>query len=330
MDNCELNDMDASRPTARSTLVFGALEHDGTIIVYEPSVRCSYRLGKTETAVFCLFDGSRTRLDVLARCAEKGIRIDAETLDRFIVRLHAIHLLCADPHEGVVQQVTDSEAHSHVRGMLFILRFRDSSRWINRTAALSRGVLFFLFCIGAILTITAIQVAAVRFDELAFDLRHLARAWVIVAMLCLHPIVMLAHEFSHVLACWRLGVKVTGIGLTVRNLLPEFYTDMVAVWMLRRTADRLWVVGIGPLFQIIAAASCLLVWSWAPEHSFVSHVGLGTFLGAMLGLLLCLNPFVQSDGRYILMIVSDWLRSGRRSSQRPSRLPSLIDTGEHE
>lgn len=112
------------------------------------------------------------------------------------------------------------------------------------------------------------------------------------------------HEWSHGLTCKRFGGKIPELGfLVIFFFMPAMYVDVSDAWLFRKRGQRVLVGLAGPMFDLFAAASSVLVWrTLAPGWGRV--VALTLMTTASASFLMNLNPLIKLDGYYILSDLS--------------------------
>lgn len=114
------------------------------------------------------------------------------------------------------------------------------------------------------------------------------------------------HELGHAFMATRYGVKVGHMGIALLVMWPMAYTDTGESWKLERSRRRLAIASAGVLAELVLAAWCTLLWSFAPDGNFRNAL---FFLGTtawVLTLLVNVSPFMRFDGYFILADALDY------------------------
>ena len=104
----------------------------------------------------------------------------------------------------------------------------------------------------------------------------------------------LLHEFGHVAACTKFGVKSKGIGFGFYFFIPVAYSDISGIWMLnksRRQIVNFAGVYMEMLYSLVVGAIAVM-----KNDSILLSFSCFLFLFSIRSL----NPFVRNDGYWIL------------------------------
>lgn len=137
------------------------------------------------------------------------------------------------------------------------------------------------------------------------------------------------HEFGHAFMATRHGVRVGHMGVALLVMWPMAYTDTGESWKLERSQRRLAIASAGVAAELVLAAWCTLLWSFAPDGNFRSAL---FFLGTtawVLTVAVNASPFMRFDGYFILADALDFPglheRAGRWAKRGVRRLFLGID-----
>lgn len=114
------------------------------------------------------------------------------------------------------------------------------------------------------------------------------------------------HEFGHAFMATRFGVRVGHMGVALLVMWPMAYTDTGESWKLERSRRRLAIASAGVMAELVLAAWCTLLWSFAPEGNFKNAL---FFLGTtawVLTVAVNASPFMRFDGYFILADALDY------------------------
>lgn len=114
------------------------------------------------------------------------------------------------------------------------------------------------------------------------------------------------HEFGHAFMATRHGVRVGHMGVALLVMWPMAYTDTGESWKLERSQRRLAIASAGVMAELVLAAWCTLLWSFAPDGNFRNAL---FFLGTtawVLTLAVNASPFMRFDGYFILADALDY------------------------
>jgi putative peptide zinc metalloprotease protein len=114
------------------------------------------------------------------------------------------------------------------------------------------------------------------------------------------------HELGHAFMATRYGVRVGHMGVALLVLWPMAYTDTGESWKLEQPRRRLAIASAGIMAELVLAAWCTFLWSFAPDGNFKNAL---FFLGTtawVLTLLVNVSPFMRFDGYFILADALDY------------------------
>ncbi|URL56889.1 HlyD family efflux transporter periplasmic adaptor subunit [Luteibacter flocculans] len=114
------------------------------------------------------------------------------------------------------------------------------------------------------------------------------------------------HEFGHAFMATRYGVRVGHMGVALLVMWPMAYTDTGESWKLEGSRRRLAIASAGVMAELVLAAWCTLLWSFAPEGNFKNAL---FFLGTtawVLTVAVNASPFMRFDGYFILADALDY------------------------
>jgi len=141
----------------------------------------------------------------------------------------------------------------------------------------------------------AVALAWVNSDSLHMPIGHSA----LPAGLALFILSAVFHELGHATACRRYGLSAPAIGFTVYLIFPALYVDATESWKLTRS-QRIVVNLSGVYFHIIIASIFIGLWAVTGNQSFLAAV-----LMIILATLWNLNPFLKTDGYWVVSDISE-------------------------
>jgi len=104
----------------------------------------------------------------------------------------------------------------------------------------------------------------------------------------------------------RFGVRVGHMGVALLVMWPMAYTDTGESWKLEGSRRRLAIASAGVMAELVLAAWCTLLWSFAPEGNFKNAL---FFLGTtawVLTVAVNASPFMRFDGYFIVADALDY------------------------
>lgn len=154
--------------------------------------------------------------------------------------------------------------------------------------------------------VTGLLLAARQWDTVQANLRG-AMSWDgVVAFAGALVFSKCWHEFGHAFMATRFGVRVGHMGVALLVMWPMAYTDTGESWKLEGSRRRLAIASAGVMAELVLAAWCTLLWSFAPEGNFKSAL---FFLGTtawVLTVAVNASPFMRFDGYFIVADALDY------------------------
>ena len=209
-------------------------------------------------------------------------------------------------YDTVVKRITHIAQHGSSIGAEFLLCWTllPESLVVRLTSWLSlafRKPVAYCLLAGMVLA-----TALVPRDTLTFHMPPVGFVWGYVLFLGS----LLLHELGHASACARYGTRPREIGFTIYLLFPAFYSDVSAIWALKRWQRVIVDLG-GMYFQLVVGAGYAIAYAlsgWEPlKAALVMIAGSCVF---------SLNPIFKCDGYWV---VADAL-GVTNLSQQPFRL----------
>lgn len=111
------------------------------------------------------------------------------------------------------------------------------------------------------------------------------------------------HECAHAVTCRRFGGRIHAMGVMLYYFFLCAFVDTTDAWFFRKRWQRVMVSLAGPLTDLVLAAAC--AWGSFLASSY-GHTEAAAVMGTLSAFLLLsgpmnLNPFLETDGYYILM-----------------------------
>lgn len=137
-------------------------------------------------------------------------------------------------------------------------------------------------------------------------------------------IILFIHELSHGVVLARYGRFVSVFGVSISYGIPAMYTDLSEILMLNSKKEKINVLLIGPVVQILIGMLAFIGWANCIDGLIVQQVLWLISFGAFLSVFLNLNPLLRLDGYYILQILLgvDDIRQQSLSVWRNLRQPT--------
>lgn len=156
----------------------------------------------------------------------------------------------------------------------------------------------------AAIVLSGVYVAWTHRTELLERLPDLsAGGWVGVLVVAAVTLTTL-HEFSHGLTCKHYGGKIPELGfLLILFFMPALYVDVSDAWLFRTRAQRMIVGLAGPMHDLLACASGILIWRVLPPGPWDAVLFM-IVVAAGASLIMNMNPLLRLDGYYILSDIS--------------------------
>ncbi len=314
--------MAASAPRLRSDLAFIEQVYRGekSYVVKDLGTQRYFRFGVTEVRVMRAFDGHRSTGEVVAYLAEQGLRVSAETVERFARKLTDAGFLERTLAERTTLELERLRAergrrrrHTFFRGELLRMRwsFADPDALLENVLPRIRWMFTPAFvAISLVLFAAYFIVLGEHFPEYTAALRstyapaHLS-LWHIVVFTASGLGVVLIHELGHAFTCKYFGGEVHELGFMLLYFQPAFYCNVSDAWSFPERRARLWVTAAGSWIQLDIAAIAALIWVAAAPGTLIAEISVAAMLvGGAMTLLTNMNPLLPLDGYFAL---TDWL-----------------------
>jgi putative peptide zinc metalloprotease protein len=295
-------------------------------VVQDPVNNAFFRLHAAAYQFLGMLDGRRTVAQAWRACTGRGgdEALTQNEAIQVLGQLYAANLLQADlppDAEGLFQRYRKrkgKELRDRLANFLFA-RFPllDPDRLLNALAG-TAGLAFTPvgFALWAAVLAVGAYFAATCWGDLAREGRGMLDAGRLVAALPLmyaaFVLAKLVHEFSHALACKRLGRRSPGggevheMGVMLLVLAPMPYVDASSAWLLRSKLHRTIIGAAGMMAELALAAGAVIAWSATADaaepwqratHALCYQVIL---IASLATVVFNANPLLRFDGYYIL------------------------------
>lgn len=289
-------------------LIFSPRRYGGQVFYHleDPGRGRHFRLGYAEYVFVSMLGGSVTVADALAATA-RSLGRDALSESRAVA---ICHWLIA---EDLVAQFADSvsiagNGASHGKaGAISISPFFTRIPLCSPDPLLKRlvPVLGWLYHPVTIALWCGVMLYAVltffsHWDRVLASAANLfcGTAW--IWLIACWVVLKLLHELSHGLACRRYGGKVGTMGLALILLAPLPYVDVTSSWSFRSKWQRIIVAAAGIYLEGWLTAFAVIWWSQTRSEVISSLLYNSIVISAISTLIFNGNPFVRSDGYYLL------------------------------
>jgi putative peptide zinc metalloprotease protein len=274
------------------------------------------RMGEAEAELFQLMDGTCTLPELIAEAEERLGPAGPGRLARLLSGL-------AD--RGMLEGVEGTDQAGRPPGWRGLLTPRelvigDAGSWFE--TVYRRGG-FILYARAALALAAAVAVAGLA-----------AFGWLIaggattplvvnhslglgsLAFLAGRFLVVALHECAHGLTMASFGRRARRAGLKLMLIFPYAFVDTSEAWFEPRRR-RIAVSLAGPASDLTVGGACAL--AAAAGGMSVREVGFQIALGAYLGVLLNLNPFLDRDGYHVLVDLAGQPGLRKRARERLAR-----------
>lgn len=299
-----------SLPALRAdlTLLPGAAAENGapTWLIHDVSRNRYFRLGLDAFLALGQWQAGMSSTELIEKCSERGIHLDAQDLDGLLQFMLANQLLLTQDPTAVKRLLAQHErSRQHwfkwlLHHYLFIrIPLWRPDAFLQRTWPVVRhllhpAVLWSIRALGVIGILLALQ----QWDVFVSTFLHFL-TWEGLALYGLTlGVVKTAHELGHAYVARRYGCRVGSIGLAFMVLFPVLYTDTTDAWRLRSSRDRLRIVLAGVGTEIHLAMLATLAWSLLPDGSLRSVAFFVATTSWITSVLVNISPFMRFDGYF--------------------------------
>jgi putative peptide zinc metalloprotease protein len=303
--------MSSQYPKLRTDLVISEVTQGGeaSYVIKDPLTRRFFRLKEHEAFIARKLDGTTSPEEVLSAFETQfGAALPESSLERFIRRIETLCLTDRGLATGeIVRLQRSASTEAGLTSKLLGLRLRaiDPERLLRALAPYTRFCFTRGFLIaGAVVTLAAIGITAVRWNMYVAQAKDLFRPGMIPTFVLVALVVTVLHEFAHAFTCKHYGGEVHEMGFLLIYLVPAFYCNVSDAWLFSDKAKRLWVSAAGTMFQVVLYALAAIAWAFLARGTWLSDACALTIAIAGLTALFNFNPLIKLDGYYLL---SDYL-----------------------
>ena len=311
----------AERPALRSDLVIRRVVQMGEVtwVVKDPVKTKYYNFSDSEWGLIHLFDGTRTRSEILEQYAAQFPR---EEIPRSLVldfeeMLRKIELV----EQGVAEKnlallasaktarQRAAEEKAEGRNIFFIpFHVLDPDRFLNKTVRLVRWIwtppVVLVWCLGAAWTVGIFvrhwgPIWSGTIALYSFLSKPLLDA---IQFFLLLSIIGCIHEFAHAYATKIYGGEVHDIGVALIYVItPAFYCDTTDSLLFESKWQRLWVMTAGIYIEGFICMGATFAWVVSYPDSFLHEFAYNTMLFTGVSTVFFnINPLIKIDGYYAL------------------------------
>jgi len=309
------------RPALRKDLVIRRVVQlgEGTWVVKNPETIKYYNFGESEWGLIQLFDGTRTRTEILEEYRRQFPKetIELQLILDFEEMLRKVELI----EQGVAERnlallataktarQRAAEEKAEGRNIFFIpFHVLDPDRFLNRTVRYVRWIwtppVVAAWCLAAIWTVSIFvrhwhPIWAGTIELYAFLAKPLLDA---IQFFLLLSIIGCIHEFSHAYATKIYGGEVHDIGIALLYVItPAFYCDTTDSLLFESKWHRLWVTTAGIYIEGFICSAATLLWVISYPDTFLHDFAYKTMLFTGISTVFFnINPLIKIDGYYAL------------------------------
>jgi putative peptide zinc metalloprotease protein len=310
----------ADRPGLRHDLVIRRVVQmrEVTWVVKNPETVKYYNFGDSEWGLIQLFDGTRTRGEILEEYRSQfpneeigqALILDfEEMLRKFDLIEQSVaerNLALLARSKAARQRAAEEKAEG--RNIFFIpFRVLDPDRFLNRTVRYVRWIwtppVVALWAIAALWTVSIFvshwqPIWTGTLELYAFLSKPLLDA---IQFFFLLSIVGCIHEFGHAYATKIYGGEVHDIGVALLYFTPAFYCDTTDSLLFESKWKQLWVTTAGIYIEGFICAGATLLWVISYPDSLLHELAYNTMLFTGVSTVFFnINPLIKIDGYYAL------------------------------
>lgn len=313
----------SDRPALRADLAVRRQVQMGEVrwIVKNPERRKYYIFEDFEWRLIELFDGSRTREEVVAAYnelypfdpLELSVILDYEEMLR---KLDLVSQSVAERSLGLLagaKTARQRAAEEKAEGFnVFFLLFHvlDPDRFLDRTVRFVRWIWTPpVVAVWAIAVAWTVGVFAIHFQELwagTYELYAFLHKPFLDAVHFFFILSFLGffHEFGHAYAVKIYGGEVHDIGIALLYFTPAFYCDTTDALLFPNKWHRLWVNTAGIYFEGFVCSAATAVWVASYPDTLLNELAYKTMLFTGISTIFFnVNPLIKIDGYHALTSV---------------------------
>ncbi|MEP6802093.1 MAG: efflux RND transporter periplasmic adaptor subunit [Acidobacteriota bacterium] len=328
------------RPSLRKDLTVRRQVQLGEVmwIAKDPRAMAYFRFKEVQWRLIRLFDGTRTRSDILAEFNRRGGTnpIELALVLEWEELLRKMELIELTPAERSLilldkfRSMRENTAEETSEGFNpFFIKFHvvDPDRFLTRTVKYVRWIwtppIAVLTCIASLWTVGVFVRNWAPIWAGTMSLYHFFGKPLVDVLhfFLILSIIGAIHEFCHGYACKIYGGEVHDIGFVLFYFTPAFYCNTSDSFMLPGRWQRLWVTVAGIYVEAIICSAATAVWLLSYPDSFLNQFAYKTMLLTGISTIFFnINPLIKIDGYYALSSVLQ-LQDLRESSFK------LLSTG---
>ncbi len=282
-------------------------------IVKNPETMKYYMFRDAEWNLIKLFDGTRTRTEILQKY-NRHVRNPAEAtlVFNYEKRLRRMALIEQSTTERSLElldqlkSMRERKAEEKAEGFnIFFIRFHvlDPEHFLQRTVKYVRWIwtlpVVIVTCVASAWTVGVFALNGKAIWAGTLQLYHfvgkplldIAQFFVI---LC---VIGAIHEFAHAYAVKVYGGEVHDIGMALFYFTPAFYTDTSDAFMFPNKWHKLYVNIAGIYVEAIICSSATLLWVFSYPDTLVHELAYKTMLlTGFATVFFNINPLIKVDG----------------------------------
>ena len=270
-----------------------------------------FRIGAPEYTFLSLLDGQTTMSMALSKtCSLMGVQAfseqDAVSLCKWLVDVELAHTGASTAAVRLRDRHQSSESSQQLQKLnpiaIRIPLFELDSfttvavRYLGWLVSWRFAIVWAIVCLLGLVSLCLCWDKAEYVNVLSRNNWFwLALTWVVLKMI---------HEFSHVLACKKLGGQIGKGGILFLLMIPMPFVDVTSSWRFNDKYSRILVSAAGMLAEMLLAAIAAIVWSRTGPGALNYHAANVMIAASLHTLLFNANPLMRFDGYYMLC---DWL-----------------------
>jgi putative peptide zinc metalloprotease protein len=282
-------------------------------IVKNPETLKYYMFRDAEWHLIRLFDGSRTRqqiLDEYNRHVRSPISINLvhsyeESLNRMQLLEQSVverNLALLDKSSAFKRQKAEQKSEGF---NVFFIRFHvlDPERFLQRTVKYFRWIwtlpVAIVTCLASVWTVGIFALHGGPIWEGTLRLykfvgKPLTDILQFFVILC---IIGAIHEFAHAYAVKVYGGEVHDIGMALFYFTPAFYTDTSDAFMFPNKWHKIWVNVAGIYVEAMICSGATLLWFFSYSDTVIHEIAFKTMLlTGFATVFFNINPLIKVDG----------------------------------
>ena len=286
---------------------------DVTFIVKNPETHRYFMFQEVEWGLIQLFNGSRTRqqiLDEYNRRVRKPISITLVlSYEESLRRMELLEQSVVETNLALLDKGTNfkrKKAEQKTEGFnIFFIMFHivDPDRFLTRTVKYVRWIwtppVVAVVLVASIWTVSVFvqnytQIWAETIELYKFIGKPLVDILQFFAILC---IIGAIHEYAHGYVVKMFGGEVHDIGMALFYLTPVFYCETSDSFMFTNKWHKFWVTVAGIYIEAIICSAATLVWVLSYPDTVIHQIAYKTMLlTGFATVFFNINPLIKVDG----------------------------------